>query len=189
MVFSMRYWKNIANAAAAATLVVLAACSAGGDDAPLRISAAAVDQGVLTARLHWQPSERVLDALDHGIVLDFVFDLRAYGPAHFGWRDTLAHAERHVELRYFPLSRRYQLRDLDRGETRSYGARALLTAALEDLHLELAGDWPRAAAGGYTLRVDLDRDRLPGALRLPALLRAEWRLSSGDYSWHTSAAG
>jgi hypothetical protein len=184
----MQYWKNVANVTAAAVLLVLAACSTGSADAPLRIITAAVDQGVLTARLHWQPSEAVLDALDHGIVLDFVFDLRAFGPAHFGLRDTLAHAERHIELRYFPLSRRYQLRDLDRGETRSYGARALLTAALEDLRLELTGDWSRAA-GGYTLRVDLDRERLPGALRLPALLRAEWRLSSGDYSWQTSAAG
>ncbi len=185
MAFTMRYWKNIVSAAAA---ILLAACSAGGDDAPLRISGATIDQGVLTARLRWQPDEAVLDALDHGIVLDFVLDLRAYGAARFGWRDTLASAQRHVELRYFPLSRRYQLRDLDRGETRSYAARALLTAALEDLRLELPADWPRSAAG-YALRVDLDRDRLPGALRLPALLRSEWRLSSGDYSWQTSAAG
>jgi len=182
----MRYWKNIVSATVA---IVLAACSAGGDDAPLRISSAKIDQGVLTARLHWQPAEVVLDALDHGIVLDFVLELRAYGSAHFGWRDTLASAQRHIELRYFPLSRRYQLRDLDRGETRSYAARALLTAALEDLRLELPPDWPRAAAVGYSLSIDLDRDRLPGALRLPALLRSEWRLSSGDYSWPIPAAG
>jgi hypothetical protein len=182
----MRYWKNIASAAVA---FALAACSAGGDDAPLGIRTATVEQGVLTAHLRWQPDEAVLDALDHGIVLDFVLDLRAYATAHFGWRDTLASARRHIELRYFPLTRRYQLRDLDRGETRSYAARALLTAALEDLRLELPADWPRAAAAAYTLSVDLDRDRLPGALRLPALLRREWRLSSGDYSWQTSAAG
>jgi hypothetical protein len=182
----MQYWKKIASVAAAAAL---GACSSSADEAQLRISAATLSQGVLSARLQWQPSDAVLDALDHGIVLDFIVDLRAYGPPHLGWRDTLARVERHIELRFFPLSRRYQLRDLDRGETRSYGARALLMAALEDLRLELPGDWTPAAAGGYTLSVDLDRERLPGALRLPALLRPEWRLSSGDYSWQTPDAG
>jgi hypothetical protein len=182
----MQFWKKIASVAAAAAL---AACSNGASDAQLRISGAAVRQGVLSARLQWQPSDAVLDALDHGIVLDFVVDLRAYGPTRVGWRDTLAHIERHIELRFFPLSRRYQLRDLDRGETRSYAARALLMAALEDLRLELPGDWTQATAASYALSVDLDRERLPGALRLPALLRPDWRLSSGDYSWQTSDAG
>ena len=177
--------KKIASALAAAALV---ACTGSGEGAPLRITSATVAQGVLTARLQWQPSQVLLDALDNGIVLDFVLDLRAYGPARFGVRDTLAHAERHIELRYFPLTRRYQLRDLDRGETRSYAARSLLVAALEDLRLELPNDWTRAA-GDFALSIRLDRDRLPGALRLPALLRPEWRLSSEDYSSQTSPAG
>jgi hypothetical protein len=182
----MQFWKKIASVAAAAAL---AACGNSANDAQLRISGATVRQGVLSARLQWQPSDAVLDALDHGIVLDFVVDLRAYAPPRLGWRDTLAHIERHIELRFFPLSRRYQLRDLDRGETRSYAARALLMAALEDLRLELPDDWTQATAGSYALSVDLDRERLPGALRLPALLRPEWRLSSGNYSWQTSDAG
>jgi len=178
----MRCWKNLVSVLAFA---MLAACTAGGDAAQLSIRSAAVAQGALTARLRWQPSEEVLEALDHGIALDFVVDLRAFGPARFGWRDTIAHARRHIQLRYFPLSRRYQLRDLDRGETRSYAARALLLAALEDLRLDLPDDWQRSVATSYALRIDLDRDRLPGALRLPALLRPDWRLSSGEYAWPT----
>jgi len=165
-------------------MAFLVACAASsGTSASLGIRSADIVQGVLTARLQWQPSAAVLDALDHGIVLEFVFDLRAYGAAQFGWRDTLARSERRVELRYFPLSRRYQLRDLDRGEMRSYGARSLLVAALEDLRLDLPASWNPAGARGYTLSIELDRDRLPGALRLPALLRSEWHLSSGNYSW------
>ena len=187
MAFFMRCWKNLVSAGVFAA--ALDACAAGGDTAQLRVRGADVNQGVLTAHLQWQPSEAVLDALDHGIVLDFVVDLRAYGPAHLGWRSTLARAERHIELRYFPLSRRYQLRDLDRGDTRSYAARSLLLAALEDLRLELPEPWQRSAASGFALRVELDRDRLPGALRLPALLRPDWRLSSGDYQWQPSSAG
>ena len=175
----MRFWKNIVSAIVLGTM--LAACTAE-DGARLHIRGADIAQGVLTARLQWQPSAAVLDALDHGIVLAFVVDVRAYAPRRFGWSGMLAHAQRHIELRYFPLSRRYQLRDLDGGETRSYAARALLLAALEDLRLALPDGWPGTAAG-YALSVVLDPERLPGALRLPALLRAEWHVSSGDYAW------
>ena len=94
----MRCWKIIVSALACAAL---AACAAGGDAAQLRIRSASVVQGVLTARLQWQPSKAVLDALDNGIVLDFIVDLRAYGPAHLGWRGTLAHAERHSNCATF----------------------------------------------------------------------------------------
>lgn len=183
MVSFMRSWKKIASALA---LIALAACGRPDGEAALRIRSADVSQGVLTARLQWQPGAAVLDALDHGILLDFRVDLRAYGPARIGWRTTLASAQRHIELRYFPLSRRYQLRDLDRGETRSYAARALLIAALEDLRLPLSPDWSgdgAAAARSYGVSIELDRDRLPGALRLPALLQRQWHLSSGEYAW------
>ena len=184
MVFSMRYWKRVASALGAAAL---AGCAAA--PSPLQIREAGVAQGVLSARLEWQASDVVLDALDHGIVLDFVVDLRAFGPARLGWRPTVARAARHIELRYFPLSSRYQLRDLDRGETRSYAARRLLIDALEDLRLDLPAGWAPAGAHGYSLRIELDRDRLPGALRLPALLQSDWHLSSGDYSWPATDAG
>lgn len=182
----MQWSKKLASLIMAAAL---AACADAGADAPLRIRSAALSQGVLTTRIEWQPSAIVLDALDHGIVLDFALDLRAYGASRLGWRPTLARSERHVELRYFPLSRRYQLRDLDRGETRSYTARALLIGALEELRLDLPPGWAAPGAERYALRIDLDRERLPGALRLPALLRSEWRLSSGDYSWSAADAG
>src|SRR5215831_21258076 len=75
-VFTMQCLKKFLSVLA---LAALAAC-AGNDAAQLRIRSADVTPGVLTARLEWQPSEAVLDALDHGIVLQFVFDLRAYAP-------------------------------------------------------------------------------------------------------------
>lgn len=176
----MRCWKNLVSALVLGAM--LAACAAE-DGARLRIRSADVVGGVLTARLQWQPSEVVLDALDHGIVLAFVVDLRAYAPRRFGWSGTLAHAERRIELRYFPLSRRYQLHDIDRGETRSFGSRALLLAALEDLQLNLPDDWVAGGAERYALNVEFDPERLPGTLRLPALLRREWHVSSGEYAW------
>lgn len=187
MDFSMRSWKNIVSALACAAL--LAACARSDGAAQLRVRQAELVNGVLTTQLQWQPNDTVLDALDHGIALDFVLRLRAYGPSHLGWRGTIARVDRHIELRYFPLTRRYQLRDLDRGETRTYGARGLLVAALEDLHLALPADWSGRGAQSFALSIDLERDNLPGALRLPALLKSDWHLSSGDFAWAPPDAG
>jgi Domain of unknown function (DUF4390) len=187
MDFSMRCWKNIVSALL--SVVLLAGCAGADGAAQLRVRGARLANGVLTAQLQWQPNDAVLDALDHGIALEFLLRVRAYGPARFGWRPTLARADRHIELRYFPLSRRYQMRDLDRGETRTYGARGLLVAALEDLHLALPTDWAGRAAQSFALSIDLERDNLPGALRLPALLNADWHLSSGDFAWAATDAG
>lgn len=178
----MRLWKS---ALSILFTIALAACARAPGALTLR--SASVDAGVLSARLDWQPGAHVLAALDNGIALDFLVRVRAEGEARFGvLRRTLASSERHVELRYFPLSRQYQWRDLDRGETRSYAARAMLLAALEDLRLPLAG-FDAQGARRFTLDIALDRSTLPGALRVPALLAPEWRITSGEYSWPAPA--
>ena len=179
---SMQLWKK-------AISIFLCAAAAACARAPgaLAVRAASIDDGILNARLDWQPDASVLAALDNGIPLDFVVHVRAEGEAYFGLRRTTATRERHLEMRYFPLSRQYQWRDLDRGETRSYAARALLLAALEDLRLPLEG-FDAHGARQFVLDVALDRDSLPGALRVPALLRPAWRISSEEFTWSAPAS-
>jgi hypothetical protein len=162
--------------------IALAACAGAEQGAALSLRSASISADVLNARIQWQPDATVLAALDHGIALDFTITIRAQGASTLGWRPTLASLQRHLELRYYPLSRQYQWRDLDGGETRSYAARALLIEALEDLRLPVAGLDTRNAQR-FVLNVALDRESLPGALRLPAMLRPAWRLSSGDFAW------
>ena len=151
----------------------------------LSVRSAAFQGGVLSVHLDWTPDASVLAALDHGIALDFVVRVRAESAPRLGWRSTLGAIERHIELRYYPLSRQYQWRDLDRGETRSFAARALLLAALEDLRLPLTLD--ARGADRFVLDIALDRDTLPAALRVPALLRPAWRIASGDFAWSAPA--
>jgi Domain of unknown function (DUF4390) len=184
--------------------LVLAGCAHAPEPA-LTVRSAGVSGGVLNARLQWHPDASVLAALDNGIALDFTVTLRAQGASVLGWHRTLATWQRHLELRYYPLSRQYQWRDLDRGETRSYAARALLIAALEDLRLPMSDfgaagakpdfgasgampDFGAAGAQRFVFDIALDRNALPGALRLPALLRPAWQLSSGDYAWPAPGA-
>lgn len=190
----MRFWKKFTNilfilgAAAAAS-----GCARSDDVARLKVHRAAVAGGALTAQLDWQPSETLLDGLDHGIPLVFDITLSAQAPGRFGWQTSVAEQSWRRELRYFPLTRQYQLRDPDvsRGtQTRSYALRASIIAAITDLRLPLDPAVGNAAAQRYVLRIELLRDALPGALRLPALIDADWHLSTGNYAWRSeSGAG
>ena len=146
------------------------------------VRSAAIDAGALAARLEWHPDARVLEALDNGIALEFDITVQAQGRANLMGRAKLAEQTRHLQLRYFPLSRQYQLRDVERNQARSFSSRALALAALEDLRLPLL-EWKAAGAERYRLQIALDRDTLPGALRLPALLQPAWRLCRGEYAW------
>lgn len=168
----------------------LCACSRGGSSPSFAVRAANIDHGTLSAQLEWRPSALMLDALDHGIALDFEVAVEAQGPSWLGWRAEIGRARWHRELRYFPLTRQYQMRDPETdsaSDTRNYPARASLIAAISDLRLDLPPRWLGAAQAGpverYTLRIDLQRDNLPGALRLPALIDPDWRLSTGTYAW------
>ncbi len=162
--------------------------------AQLAIRSAAVREQLaatwLDAQINWRPSATMVDALEHGIALELRLTLIAQGPSRFGWPSQLATLERHLELRYYPLSRQYQLRDLQNNDIRSFALRAYLFDALEQLHLPIAfaqalTDRPTS----YRLRIALETTALPGPLRLPALIDPQWQLGAKDYSWTNPIAG
>lgn len=178
----MQFWKSTISILFLCAL--LAACA----QAPhaFVVHGATIDGGVLAARLEWRPDPRVLEALDNGIALQFDVDVTAQRADDPPWRAPLAAQTRHLQLRYFPLSRQYQLRDLDLNLARSFAARSLALAALEDLRVPLPA-WQAARADRYHFEIALDRNALPGALRLPAMFLPAWRLCDGEYTWPARA--
>ena len=183
---SMRWWKSILSGIGG---IALAACARGPDAASapaLSIASASIAGGELIAQLDWRPDDSLLDALDHGIPLDFVFTLRAQKPFAFGLHANAAQQRRRVQLRYFPLSRYYQLLDLDRHQTRSFSARASALAAFEDIRIPLS-TWNADEADRYELDVGIDRSALPGVLRVSSLVRPAWWLHSDGFTWHAAA--
>jgi hypothetical protein len=126
---------------------------------------------VLELALDVHLSGPMQDALEHGIPLTLRVDA-ASGP----W-PMAAHASRRIELRYFPLSQRYQLRREGSDEVRSFATAAWLVAALGALRIDLPAPLAHARAP-LRVRVALDPAALPGALRLPALFEPAWRLAA-----------
>jgi hypothetical protein len=118
------------------------------------------------------------DAFDHGIPITFSIDVRA------GSWGSAARATPRVELRYFPLSRRYQLRSGSTDDVRNFATQAWLVAALGSLRLSLPPAFAHLPAGTQLrVRAAIDATALPGALRLPALFEPAWQLSSADSTW------
>ena len=157
------------------TLVVRNARVAGTTDAPM-----------LEVGIDCKLSGPMQDALDHGIPLTFRIRVDASR-----WRllPSDARAEQRIELRYFPLSRRYQVRDLDAPvEVRSFPTPGYLLASLNAMRLPLpAGFATLEHDAAVRVGVELETSSLPGALRLPALFEPAWQLSSAEYTWQAGA--
>jgi hypothetical protein len=157
------------------TLTIRAARLAGTPDAPM-----------LELGLDCRLSGPMQDALDHGIPLTLQIHVDAGR-----WRllPSAARSEQRIELRYFPLSRRYQLRDLDAAaDVRSFATPGYLLAGLNSLRLPLPATFATLSRG-TPVHVDagLETVALPGALRLPALFEPAWQLSAAEYTWQPVA--
>jgi hypothetical protein len=173
----MRLWKSIISGICG---IVLSACAR--DPASMSIQSAGISADTLLAQISWRPDPNLLDALDHGIPLDFIVTLKAKKSALLGIDRTIAEQQRRVQLRYYPLSRYYQFRDLDLDQTHNFPARASALAALENIRIPLKA-WNATSAERYQLDIAIDRAALPGVLRMSSLVRPDWWLDSGAFTW------
>lgn len=143
----------------------------------------AADGAQLDLALDCQLNGPMSDALEHGIPITLRIDLSAESA-----REDI-NERRDIELRYFPLTRRYQLRDSGDGNERSFSAYGALVDALGALRVPLPEPFGELSPGTRVrVRVGLDHSALPGPLRLPAILEPAWRLVAPEHAW-TVAAG
>jgi hypothetical protein len=182
----MHWWKRLASGIC--LVGALAGCDALREQAPGTLVVreaqivSAADGAQLEVDLDCRLNGPMSDALEHGIPITLSVKLRTeIGSA------SLAD-QRQVELRYFPLSRRYQLRDSGSGNVSSFAASGYLTDALAALRLPLPATFAQLPAGTrLRLDVGLDHAALPGALRLPAILEPAWRLIAPEFEWIVAA--
>jgi Domain of unknown function (DUF4390) len=188
----MRCSKSLVSATCVSACVI-AGCGAIAQQQPgaLAIRAARIagtgDATTLELALDCRLSGPMQDALDHGIPLTLDIHVDA---GRFRFLPSAARSQQHIELRYFPLSRRYQLRDLDApgADVRSFATPGYLMAGLASLRLPLPPGFATLPRGA-SVHVDagLETAALPGALRLPALFEPAWQLSAAEYVWRPVA--
>jgi len=169
-------------------LVALAGCGVIAEQQPGHLAVHAAHLGalgsaaVLELGLDCRLTGPMQDALDHGIPLTLRIDLRA------GRWPSATSVSRRIELRYFPLSRRYQLRELGIDDVRSFTNAASLVAALGSLRIDLPDTFAHLPpATPLRVSAGLDPGALPGALRLPALFEPAWKLAAADVAWSSAA--
>lgn len=87
------------------------------------------------------------------------------------------------EIRYLPLSERFQLTALNDGRVRTYPRLRHVLRALMDLRLQF--DTPPLATGDYELRARmwLDKTTLPAPIQLPALIFGAWKHDTEWTQW------
>lgn len=159
---------------AALVALLLAGCAAT-DSGSLAIRRASLggDGQRLLASIDFRPSEAQIAALEHGVPLVLQLKLAGSGSG-------LAPVELDLVMRYYPLSRRYRLSAAGYGIDSNFALRGYLFDALARLRLPLPRN-PCAGAASCALQVGLDTTRLPGALRLPALVTPGWRLADARF--------
>lgn len=130
-------------------------------------------------------TDTMLSALHHGIVLEYSIEVEVRDPQRSFWQNTLSRKRMLVKLQYDSLKETYLLTNLS---LQRFGTDRDLTRALMTLGAirSLPVAEKRLLKSGQTyelrLRVQLERDALPNALRLSSLFDPDWRI---DMGWQT----
>jgi hypothetical protein len=165
-------------------LLMTTACTPNRDDFGFRIEGLELEPGQrqITVRLDQQVrfSEAAERALRNGVTLTLLVDVEVRDARNL---NLLTDQRERFEVRYLPLSERYQLAGGTPAMQQTYPRLRHVNAELSRLRLTL----PTAplAPGPYELRarMRLDRTSLPTPLQLPAVLSAEWAHDTRWFQW------
>lgn len=127
-------------------------------------------------RLSWESRNAML----HGVPLVLSLALEVRGPSS---REQRASREQRFEIRYLPLSQRYELTEAGTGQVRTFPRLRHVINALARLNTRL--DTGPLAPGDYELRarMKLEQGSLPMPMQLPVLISGKWRHDSDWSSW------
>jgi len=129
---------------------------------------------------HLELSQQAQQALEHGVTLTINLDLELRNDNNM---IVMRRDARRFQLRYLPLSERYQLSEEESDELQSFSRLRHVLAAIDNLNIQLAtGPLP---PGNYELRtrIRLDERRLPAPMQLPALFSSQWQHDSEWSVW------
>ena len=127
-----------------------------------------------------QLSQHAREALEHGVILYIKLEMELHNDNSMV---VIPRDARYFQMRFLPLSERYQLTDEKTGEFEVFSRLRHLLAAIDRLDIRLrTGPLP---PGDYKMRVriSLDKSRLPTPMQLPARFSSGWRHDSEWSEW------
>lgn len=127
---------------------------------------------------HIRLSEEARKALENGVALSFNLEIILRDASA---RTRLAEISQPFEIRYLPLSNRYQLIGAD--GTSSYPRLRHLLTALSRQQLTLETGVLPADEYELLARMKLDKRSMPPPMQLPVLFSPAWRHDSNWSSW------
>ncbi len=125
-------------------------------------------------------SQQAREAIEHGVTLTIRLEMELSNDTN---RIVARQDVRRFQLRFLPLSERYQLLEEEIGDVQTFSRLRHLLAAIDNLNVQLStGQLP---SGRYELRtrVSLDESRLPAPMQLPAWLSSQWQHDSEWSVW------
>jgi len=165
-------------------LLLVAACRQQAVGQGFRIDDVRVGRGhrVLDVHLSQQLdlSQKAREALQNGVTLTLKLELELHSEKNL---IVIKRIDRNFQLRYLPLSERYQLTAMAPQTLKTFSRLRYAMAELDDLDVKFpSGPLP---PGDYELRtrIRLDQSRLPAPMQLPAWFSAQWRHDSEWSVW------
>ncbi len=166
-------------------VIFLAGCSSeGAVDYGFSINNVSVSRAYQSLNIHLHQnlelSQQAREALEHGVTLTIRLEVELH-------KDNIMIVDRQdirrFQLRFLPLSERYQLSREGTGELQTFPRLRHLLAAIDDLNIQLSTG--PLLAGSYELRtrVRLDESRLPAPMQLPTWFSSSWQHNSEWSVW------
>ena len=166
-------------------LFVLLGCGQpGAVDYGFTIKNVSISQAYQSLNVHLrqdlQLSQQAREALEHGVTLIIMLKLELKNDNNMM---IVRKEDRNFQLRYLPLSERYQLLEEGTDELRAFSRLRHLLASINDLNIQMTTG--PLLPGNYELRtrIHLDESRLPTPMQLPAWFSPQWQHDSEWSVW------
>ncbi|MCP4044414.1 MAG: DUF4390 domain-containing protein [Gammaproteobacteria bacterium] len=166
-------------------LFVLVGCGQpGAVDYGFTIKNVTISQTYQSLNVHLrqdlQLSQQAREALEHGVILIIMLTLELNNDDNMM---VVRKEDRSFQLRYLPLSERYQLSEEGTGELRAFSRLRHLLASINDLNIQMTTG--PLLPGSYELRtrIRLDESQLPTPMQIPAWFSPQWQHDSEWSVW------
>jgi hypothetical protein len=173
--------------ALSALLPVPAAPSSGDSGFRVRSADLRLEQGVylLNASIDFDFSRESIEAMENGVTLTVLLDMEVLKQSAL-WDRKILERQIRFQVGIHALSKKYLVKDLDSGESRSYRSFEEMAAALgviDDMRLLDGASLESDVVYRARLRARLDIEALPSPLRPLAYISPSWHLRGEWYEW------